>query len=100
MKADYAEKPVLKMTGIEKEFSGVYALSGITFDLYKGEIHCLVGENGAGKSTLMKVLSGAYSPSKGTISIDGRESTAPCPRPCQGSWESTLCIRRMIWFPV
>ena len=44
MKADYAEKPVLKMTGIEKEFSGVYALSGITFDLYKGEIHCLVGE--------------------------------------------------------
>ena len=79
MKADYAEKPVLKMTGIEKEFSGVYALSGITFDLYKGEIHCLVGENGAGKSTLMKVLSGAYSPSKGTISIDGREYSSLTP---------------------
>ena len=79
MKTDYAEKPVLKMTGIEKEFSGVYALSGITFDLYKGEIHCLVGENGAGKSTLMKVLSGAYSPSKGTISIDGQEYSSLTP---------------------
>ena len=79
MKADYREKPVLKMTGIEKEFSGVYALSGITFDLYKGEIHCLVGENGAGKSTLMKVLSGAYSPSRGTISIDGQEYSSLTP---------------------
>lgn len=71
--ADYMDAPVLEMTGIEKEFSGVCALSGITFNLYRGEIHCLVGENGAGKSTLMKVLSGAYSPSRGTIRIDGRE---------------------------
>lgn len=76
MKTDYAEKPVLKMTGIEKEFSGVYALSGITFDLYKGEIHCLVGENGAGKSTLMKVLSGATVRAK-VQSVSTARSTAP-----------------------
>ena len=69
MKADYREKPVLKMTGIEKEFSGVYALSGITFDLYKGEIHCLVGENGAGKSTLMKMIAGWVQPDSGEIEI-------------------------------
>lgn len=65
------QKPILEMKEIVKEFSGVYALSGITFDLYPGEIHCLVGENGAGKSTLMKILSGAYCPSGGKICIDG-----------------------------
>lgn len=66
------EKPViLEMAGIRKEFSGVSALSGITFDLRAGEIHCLVGENGAGKSTLMKVLSGAYTPDGGQIRLFG-----------------------------
>lgn len=52
--------PFIEMKNIVKSFSGVRALSDITFDVYRGEIHCLVGENGAGKSTLMKVLVGAW----------------------------------------
>ncbi|MCI9347509.1 MAG: sugar ABC transporter ATP-binding protein [Lachnospiraceae bacterium] len=72
MDIDYNNNPILKMNEIKKEFSGVYALSGITFDLYRGEIHCLVGENGAGKSTLMKVLSGAYRPTSGSIEVEGK----------------------------
>ncbi len=67
------QKPVIEMKNIVKEFSGIRALSDITFDLYKGEIHCLVGENGAGKSTLMKVLSGAYRPDGGSITVEGKE---------------------------
>jgi D-xylose transport system ATP-binding protein len=51
---------ILEMRGIHKEFPGVKALSDVTFNVKKGEIHALVGENGAGKSTLMKVLSGVY----------------------------------------
>jgi len=73
------KKIILNMKEIKKEFSGIYALSGITFDLYEGEIHCLVGENGAGKSTLMKVLSGAYSPSEGTMALAGKEYAALTP---------------------
>ncbi len=67
------DKPVIEMRGIVKEFPGVRALNDLSFDVYKGEVHCLVGENGAGKSTLMKILSGAHAPTSGSILIDGRE---------------------------
>jgi D-xylose transport system ATP-binding protein len=65
--------PLLEMKQITKEFPGVKALDGVTFDLSEGEFHALVGENGAGKSTLMKVLSGVYPAGTygGEIVIDG-----------------------------
>ena len=54
------EDYILQMKNITKTFPGVKALSDVSFDVKRGEIHALVGENGAGKSTLMKVLSGIY----------------------------------------
>lgn len=64
---------ILKMTGIDKRFSGVHALKGVDFDLYAGEIHALMGENGAGKSTLMKVLCGIHAYDSGTIEYFGKK---------------------------
>ena len=51
------------------------ALDKVDFDLYEGEIHCVVGENGAGKSTFIKMLSGAVRADEGTITIDGTPHT-------------------------
>lgn len=61
------------MTGITKQFGGVTALDGIDLDVGRSEVLGLVGDNGAGKSTLIKILSGAYQPSSGTIAFDGDE---------------------------
>ncbi|GHV77627.1 heme ABC transporter ATP-binding protein [Spirochaetia bacterium] len=59
------------MSGIEKYFGPVHAVSNASFNLISGEIHSLIGENGAGKSTMMKLLYGMYPIDDGSISIDG-----------------------------
>jgi simple sugar transport system ATP-binding protein len=67
-----APAPVLELRGISKAFTGVQALSGVSLNLYPGEVHTLMGQNGAGKSTLIKVLTGVYAPDQGQILLDGQ----------------------------
>ena len=74
---------ILTMKGIDKTFPGVHALDNVSFELYKGEVHALMGENGAGKSTLMKVLTGIYKKDNGTITYDGKEVEFTNPREAQ-----------------
>ncbi len=63
--------PILSLSGIEKRFGGVRALSSVDFTLAAGEIHVLLGENGAGKSTLVSIISGAVRPDAGTMLLGG-----------------------------
>lgn len=65
--------PLLELRSITKDFPGVRALDGVTFDLEAGEVHALCGENGAGKSTLIKILSGFFPAGTfgGDVLLDG-----------------------------
>ena len=66
-------EPIFRLINISKTFPGVKALSGINFDLYPGEVHCICGENGAGKSTLIKIVTGYYRPDGGEIYFHGQK---------------------------
>jgi ABC-type multidrug transport system fused ATPase/permease subunit len=49
-----------------------YIIENVSFKIEKGEKIAIVGNNGAGKTTLIKLLSGLYQPSGGSIKINGR----------------------------
>lgn len=62
---------ILEMNQVNKAFSGVPVLKGVTLKVQAGEVHALMGENGAGKSTMMKILMGIYHCDEGTLLLDG-----------------------------
>ena len=73
-----AKKIKEKFLGLEKVFTkkqknnnSFVALDNISFSVKKGEFFGIVGRNGSGKSTLLKILAGVYSPSKGSVTING-----------------------------
>ncbi|MEM6427813.1 MAG: sugar ABC transporter ATP-binding protein [Deinococcota bacterium] len=66
-------EPLLCIQNISKRFPGVKALDDVSFDVHPGDVHVLMGENGAGKSTLMKILSGAYQPDEGSLTLAGED---------------------------
>ena len=63
--------PLISARGIGKNFATIDVLRDVDLDLFKGEIHALLGENGAGKSTFAKILAGVHRPSRGTLSLNG-----------------------------
>ena len=64
---------MIELVSVSKQFPGVKALDGVSFNVEDGAVHGLVGENGAGKSTLIKILSGIYPTYRGKISIDNKK---------------------------
>jgi monosaccharide-transporting ATPase len=88
--ARMSEDLLLSMTGIDKRFAGIPALSSASFEVRRGEVHALVGENGAGKSTLIKVLTGYHKKDAGTVEFDGRPFEASSPMQAQARGISTI----------
>ena len=63
--------PLLQARSISKRFGALQALADVDVDINAGEVLAILGDNGAGKSTFIKILSGAYEPSAGTLLLDG-----------------------------
>lgn len=63
----------IETRGIVRKFPGVVALNDVSLSIDLGQVHIFAGENGAGKSTLVKILTGTYEPSEGSLRIDGKD---------------------------
>jgi ribose transport system ATP-binding protein len=79
MGAAKSQDILLEARGIVKNFPGQRALDHVDFDVYKGEVHALIGENGAGKSTLIKIIAGVYHADQGEILMDGSKKHIASP---------------------
>lgn len=60
---------LLEVTHLSKEFDGLRAVDGVSFNAEGGEILGIIGPNGAGKTTVFNLISGIYPPSSGEISF-------------------------------
>jgi len=63
----------IEVQNIFKNFGRKRAVVGVSFKMYKGDIFALLGHNGAGKTTLISIITGFFSPSKGTAIVDGHD---------------------------
>jgi branched-chain amino acid transport system ATP-binding protein len=63
---------LLSVRDIRASYGKVMALQGVTLNVGRGELVCLVGANGAGKTTLMKVIMGLVPAATGTVELEGR----------------------------
>lgn len=68
--------PIVQVKELYKIFrvgsDKVAALNGVSFDIPKGQVCCIVGTSGSGKSTLLNQLAGLEKPTKGQVLIGGR----------------------------
>ena len=65
----------LSIRDLRKDFGGVRAVDGVSFEVPEGTILGLIGPNGAGKTTLFNLVSGYLRPTRGTVSVFGEEVT-------------------------
>ncbi|MCK5737303.1 MAG: ABC transporter ATP-binding protein [Spirochaetaceae bacterium] len=70
---------MLKVENIQTYYSNIQALKGITLEVGKGEIICLIGANGAGKSTTLMSISGIEPPRDGKVILEGVDITGMPP---------------------
>ena len=74
---------VLEAKNISKYFGTITALEDVNLIVREGECLGVVGDNGAGKTTLMKVLSGLYKPSAGSLYFNGNKEILDSPKDSQ-----------------
>jgi phospholipid/cholesterol/gamma-HCH transport system ATP-binding protein len=64
---------IIEVTDFTAAYGDNIVIDDITFDIYKGEVFVIMGGSGCGKSTLLKHIIGLYTPSSGSIKINGRD---------------------------
>jgi len=64
--------PLLTVKELTKFFGGLQAVNHVSLDIWPQEVVSIIGPNGAGKTTLINLVSGVFSPARGTIRFSGK----------------------------
>lgn len=72
-----AEQPIVSLKNVCKSFGSLEVLKGVSFDVMKGEVICIIGPSGSGKSTLIRCINGLNDIQDGSITVQGKEVHDP-----------------------
>ena len=75
MSADRFEEPLIQVRDLKKCFGSNTVLEGVTVDIYKGDVVCVIGASGSGKSTFLRCLNLLEEPTGGQILFEGADIT-------------------------
>lgn len=70
-------QPILSITDVYKSFGHLEVLRGVSLDVMKGEVICIIGPSGSGKSTLIRCVNALNSIESGSIIVEGMEVNSP-----------------------
>lgn len=68
-----ADQPIVSIRDVHKHFGSVEVLKGISMDIAKSEVVCIIGPSGSGKSTLLRCINALLPVTSGSIKVKGRE---------------------------
>src|ERR1700731_4859134 len=76
-----ADELLLSVDDVSLSFGGIKAVTGVSFDIRKGEIRAIIGPNGAGKTSMLHVINGSYHTHRGKITFKGKTPSRMRPYP-------------------
>jgi len=68
-----ADQPLISIKDVHKSFGELEVLKGISLDVMKGEVICIIGPSGSGKSTLIRCINALIDIQAGSITVEGQE---------------------------
>jgi putrescine transport system ATP-binding protein len=89
--------PYVRIEHVTKNFGEFVAVNGVSLEIHRGEVFCLLGGSGSGKTTLLRMLAGLETPTSGKVYIDGQDMTAipPYRRPVNMMFQSYALFPHM-----
>ena len=71
------EQPIISIKEVHKSFGDLEVLKGVSLDVMKGEVICIIGPSGSGKSTLIRCINALNDIQAGSITVEGQEVHDP-----------------------
>ena len=71
------KEPMISVRNVHKSFGDFEVLKGVSFDVMKGEVICIIGPSGSGKSTLIRCINALNDINEGSILVEGQEVNDP-----------------------